>query len=103
MSRIKALLLASALATGPAFAGQDSTLHGSAETSPPEMLSEQYLEPMSEEREWMSLREEEELMRLEEQERMAALEEEGEVVYIIPMEVTEYYLLVPVDPRDVAG
>jgi len=39
---------------------------------------------------------------MQEEERMAALEE-GEVIYIYPIEVTEYYLLVPVDPHDVAG
>ena len=39
MRRIKALLLASVLAAGPAFAGQDSTVHGSVENSPPEMQS----------------------------------------------------------------
>lgn len=100
MRRITALLFASALAAS-AWAGQDSTLEGSVESSAPEMLSEQYLEPISEEREWMSLREEEELM-MQEEERMAALEE-GEVIYIYPIEVTEYYLLVPVDPHDVAG
>jgi hypothetical protein len=39
MRTIKALLFASLLVTGPAFAGQDSTVQGSVENSPPEMQS----------------------------------------------------------------
>jgi hypothetical protein len=67
MRRIKALFSASLLAAGPAFAGHDSTVQGSVETSPPEMLSEQYLEPVGRENpEWLSLREEEALMLEEE-------------------------------------
>ena len=35
-----------ALGAGPAFAGEDSTVDGSVETSPPEQLSEASSEPM---------------------------------------------------------
>ena len=94
MRRINALLFASAFATGTAFAGQDSTVQGSVETSPPEMLSEQYTEPLgSENPEWLSLREEEELMAME----------EGEVIYLYPMEVTEYYLVIPSESSEMPG
>jgi hypothetical protein len=37
------------LASGAAFAGQNSTVRGSAETSPPDWLSEQYAGPNSDE------------------------------------------------------
>ena len=81
LSGISALALA-----GAAFAGQDSAaVYGSVETSPPENLSEQYVEPMgSEGEDWLSLREEEELML--EEERLAALEERADVIYLYPME-----------------
>ena len=51
MRLTKSLLLASSLAlgTGAAFAGQDSTVWGSVETSPPERLNEQYLNSESSE------------------------------------------------------
>jgi hypothetical protein len=101
MRRVKALLLASLLSAGPVFAGQDSTVHGSVEASPPEMLSEQYNELMgSESEEWLSLREEEALML--EEERLAALEE-GDVIYLYPMEVTEYYFVVPSESSEIPG
>jgi hypothetical protein len=35
-----------ALSAGAAFAGEDSTVDGSVETSPPELLSDEYLDPM---------------------------------------------------------
>jgi hypothetical protein len=75
MRRIKALLFALLLGAGPAFAGEDSTVDGSVETSPPEMLSEESDEGL------LSLREEEALLVEEE----LALEE-GDVIYIYPME-----------------
>ena len=56
------------LATGAAFAGQDSTVDGSVETSPSEL----------------------------------SLEESG-MIYIYPMEVTEYYLLIPSESSEMPG
>jgi hypothetical protein len=80
LSGISALALA-----GAAFAGQDSAAVYGSVTSPPENLSEQYVEPMgSEGEELLSLREEEELML--EEERLAALEEREDVIYLYPME-----------------
>lgn len=87
MSLSKSLLCitsALALATGAAFAGQDSTVDGSVETSPPELLSEQYSEPMNS------------------SEQLAALEE-GDVIYIYPVELTEYYLLIPSESSEMPG
>ena len=49
------------------------------ETSPPELLSEQYSE-----------------------EKLAALEEGGEI-YIYPVELTEYYLLIPSESSEMPG
>ena len=86
-----------AIATGAAFAGQDSTVHGSVETSPPEMLSEQYREPTNEE--LLSLREEEALMLEDE----LTAQEEGDVIYLYPMEVTEYYLVIPRESGEMPG
>jgi hypothetical protein len=80
MRLTKSLLVAAstlALGTGTAFAGQDSTIHGSVETSPPEMLSEQYVEPGGAD--------------------VAELEA-GDVLLIAPADVVtyeEYYLIVP--------
>jgi hypothetical protein len=99
MRRIKVLLFASLLGTAPAFAGQDSTVYGSVETSPPEILSEEHPREMTNE-ELLSLREEEEMML--EEERLAALEG-SDVIYIYPMEVTEYYLVVPRDSSEMPG
>ena len=47
-----------------------------------------------------SLREEEEMML--EEERLAALEG-SDVIYIYPMEVTEYYLVVPRESSELPG
>ena len=83
LSGISALALA-----GAAFAGQDSAVYGSLETSPPEHLSEQYAEPMDgESEELISLREEEDLML--EEERLAALEESDGIYLVIPGESSE--------------
>ena len=50
------------LGTGLACAGGDSTVEGSIETSPPEMM-------------------------------------ESDVIYLYPIEVTEYYLVIPQSPE----
>ena len=60
---ISALLLA----TGTAFAGQDSTMESSVENSSPESL------------------------------------EESEVIYLYPIEVTEYYLVIPSQSSEMPG
>ena len=69
------LCIASALAlgAGSAFAGEDSTVDGSVETSPPEQLSEESFEPMD---------------------SSAALESYES------MEITEYYYAVPKSPDE---
>lgn len=70
MRRIKALFLASLLAAGPALAGQGSTVHGSVENSPPEMQSS--------------------VSTLELSNAYAMTEQENALVYVYPVEVTEY-------------
>ena len=97
----KSLLCAASaltLATGAAFAGQDSTIYGSVDTSSPELLSEQYndrLDGSLESRMPMNMSEDAQSSRPSE----LALEE-GDVLYIYPVEIypveiTEYYLIVP--------
>jgi hypothetical protein len=90
------LCVASALAlgAGPAFAGEDSTVDGSVETSPPEQLSEESFEPMDSSAELESY----EGVSMEEYEV-----EEYEVVYLVPMEVTEYYYAWPKSPDEMPG
>lgn len=61
------------LGTGTVFAGEESTVNGSVETSPPEMMISQD-----------SL-------------------ESGDVIYLIPMEVTEYYLVIPSQSSEMPG
>ena len=85
------LCIASALALGSgptAFAGEDSSANGSVETSPPELLSEESLEPMDS-------------AELESYEGVSM--EEYEVVYVVPMEITEYYFAVPKHPDEAPG
>ena len=66
-----------ALSAGTAFAGQDSSFHGHASTemttSPSESAS---------------------VMELERADELAGAME-GEVIYVYPVEVTEYYIIVP--------
>ena len=59
------------LGAGPAFAGGDSTAEGSVETSPPEMMASEPSE----------------------------LGMESDVIYLYPIEVTEYYLVIPQSPE----
>jgi hypothetical protein len=76
MTLTKSLLcIASALAlgAGPAFAGEDSTVDGSVETTPPEQLSEESFEPM---------------------------DSSAELESSEPMEITEYYYAVPKSPDE---
>ena len=80
MTLTKSLLcIASALAlgAGPAFAGEDSTVDGSVETSPPKALSEESFEPMD---------------------SSAAELESSET-----MEMSEYYYAVPKSPDEIPG
>ena len=76
---ISALLLA----FGTAFAGQDSTMASSVESGSPELLGGP------------------EMMAGE----MAANEslEEIDVLYVYPVEVTEYYLIVPSQSSEMPG
>jgi hypothetical protein len=59
------------LAVGTAYAGGDSTVEGSIETSPPEMMASEPSE----------------------------LALESDVIYLYPIEVTEYYLVIPQSPE----
>ena len=77
-----------ALSAGAAFAGQDSSFHGQASTemSPPEPSDENVgLDTPSESASVMELEPADEL----------AGAMEGEVIYVYPVEVTEYYIIVP--------
>ncbi len=73
-------LSALALSAGVAFAG-GSSLHGQASTeiSPPELLSES--ENVS-------------VLELERADQLAG-SMESDVIYVYPVEVTEYYLIIP--------
>jgi hypothetical protein len=70
------------LAAGTAFAGQESTVQSSAESSQPELLGGP--EMMASE------------SAMAGSELMAA---EEEVIYLVPLEVTEYYLIIPQSPE----
>lgn len=78
-----------ALSAGAAFAGQDSSFsgHASTEMSPPELLSDENF-GSSTSSESASVRE------LERADELAGAME-GEVIYVYPVEVTEYYIVVP--------
>jgi hypothetical protein len=80
--RLKALIFASVLATGTAFAGQDSTVHGSVETSPPELLGNESFIVMDD---------------------SYGLQSETEVIYLYPIEVTEYYVVIPNESSEMPG
>ena len=67
-----------ALVAGTAYAGGDSTVEGSVETSPPDMMAS---EPS--------------MMASEPSE----LGMESDVIYLYPIEVTEYYLVIPQSPE----
>jgi hypothetical protein len=87
MRFVKSLLFAAsvfALGAGTALAGQDSSVMGSVETNPQLSSDEAYRGPMPEGPELSAL-------------------EEGDVIYIYPMEVTEYYLLIPSESSEMAG
>ncbi len=79
-----------ALSAGVAFAGQGSSLHGQASTeiSPPELLSDENFGYSSSESESLSV------MELERADELAGTMD-GEVIYVYPVEVTEYYIIVP--------
>jgi len=80
-----------ALSAGAAFAGQDSGLHGQASTeiSPPELLSDENFGSSS-----SSQSESPSVMELERADEVAGAMD-GEVIYVYPVEITEYYLIVP--------
>lgn len=77
-----------ALSAGAAFAGQDSSFsgHASTEMSPPELLSDENF--------GSSPSESASVMELERADELAGAME-GEVIYVYPVEVTEYYIVVP--------
>ena len=77
-----------ALSAGAAFAGQDPSFHGHASTemSPPELLSDENF--------GSSPSESASVMELERADELAGAME-GEVIYVYPVEVTEYYIVVP--------
>jgi hypothetical protein len=79
-----------ALSAGAAFAGQDSSFHGHASTemSPPELLSDENFGSSTSPSESTSV------MELERADELAGAME-GEVIYVYPVEVTEYYIIVP--------
>ena len=78
-----------ALSAGAAFAGQDSSFHGHASTemSPPELLSDEDFGSSTPS-------ESASVMELERADELAGAME-GEVVYVYPVEITEYYIVVP--------
>ena len=80
-----------ALSAGTAFAGQGSSLHGQASTeiSPPELLSDENFGSSS-----SSQGESVSVMELERADEVAGAMD-GEVIYVYPVEITEYYLIVP--------
>ncbi len=79
-----------ALSAGAAFAGQSSSLHGQASTeiSAPELLSDEDLGPSPFQSDSVSV------LELERADQNAGAME-SEVIYVYPVEVTEYYLIVP--------
>jgi len=79
-----------ALCAGAAFAGQDSSFHGHASTemSPPELLSDENFGSSTSPSESASV------VELERADELAGAME-GEVIYVYPVEVTEYYIIVP--------
>lgn len=91
-------LSALALSAGVAFAGQGSSLHGQASTeiSPPELLSDEDFGYSSSESYGSSLSESESLsvMELERADELAGAMD-GDVIYVYPVEITEYYIIVP--------
>lgn len=78
-----------ALSAGAAFAGQDSSFqgHASTEMSPPELLSDENFGSSTPS-------ESASVMELERADELAGAME-GEVIYVYPVEVTEYYIVVP--------
>lgn len=72
-----------------AFAGQDSSFHGqtSTEMSPPELLSDENFGSSTPS-------ESASVMELERADELAGAME-GEVIYVYPVEITEYYIIVP--------
>ncbi len=79
-----------ALPAGAALAGQDSSFsgHASTEMSPPELLSDENFGSSTAPSESASV------MELERADELAGAME-GEVIYVYPVEVTEYYIVVP--------
>ena len=79
-----------ALSAGAAFAGQDSSFHGHASTemSPPELLSDENFGSSTSTSQSAAVNEHERADEL-------AGAMEGEVIYVYPVEVTEYYIVVP--------
>jgi hypothetical protein len=85
-------LSALAFSAGAAFAGQGSSLHGQASTeiSPPELLSDENFGSSPSPSESVSV------MELERADRdQYAGSMESDVIYLYPVEVTEYYLIIP--------
>ena len=119
MRRVMKLLLSGfstlALATGAAFAGQNSTIHGSVETSPPDWMSEQYSGPQSDESfsaglsgagSGSSAFGADTLAQMNgsfDLERSDMAMQESEVIYVYPVQVTEYYLLIPSESSEMPG
>ena len=79
-----------ALSAGAAFAGQDSSFqgHASTEMSPPELLSDDNFGSSTSPSESASV------MELERADELAGAMQ-GEVIYVYPVEITEYYIIVP--------
>jgi hypothetical protein len=87
---ISALLLA---ATGAAFAGQDSSTQSSVENSSPELLGGPELlanESFGSDKFGSSL---------EDGDRQYFVSPQSDVIYLYPIEVTEYYLVIPQSPE----
>lgn len=98
MTLAKSLLCgvsALALSTGAALAGQDSSYHGHASTemSPPELLSDEDFGSSTSPSDSVSVME----LEVADQDAgaMDSAAMETEVIYVYPVEVTEYYIIVP--------
>ena len=95
MTLAKSLLCgvsALALSAGAALAGQDSSYHGHASTemSPPELLSDENFGSSSDNLSVMELERADQYAGAMDSEAM-----ETDVIYVYPVEVTEYYIIVP--------
>jgi hypothetical protein len=109
MRRIKSLLFGIstlALMSGAAFAGQDSTVHGSVETSPPELLASENFGSESVGPNSYGAIDNSAALERDDAYSAPVTEElalqEGDVIYVYPMEVTEVWVI-PSESSEMPG